>query len=128
MKKIMFVIPSLGGGGAERVLLTILRHLDRATFKPFIVCFSWENDYVSELPSDISVLCLDKKNRFDALRLIASLAKIIRREQPLLLCSFLPYAYFISIVAKKCPAKECRWCYASKTIYPLIYNMNDSAV
>lgn len=29
MKRVMFVIESLSGGGAERVLSTLARHLDR---------------------------------------------------------------------------------------------------
>ncbi len=29
MKRVMFVIESLAGGGAEKVLATLVRHLDR---------------------------------------------------------------------------------------------------
>lgn len=32
MKKILFVIPSLGGGGAERVLVTLLNNLDKTKY------------------------------------------------------------------------------------------------
>ena len=35
-KKVLFLLPSLTGGGAERVFTTLLRHLDRTRFEPHL--------------------------------------------------------------------------------------------
>jgi len=34
--KILFIIHSLGGGGAERVMVNLLRHLDRSKLEPLL--------------------------------------------------------------------------------------------
>lgn len=39
-KKVLFLIESLAGGGAERVLVTILNHLDRQAFEVTLCCVS----------------------------------------------------------------------------------------
>ena len=32
-RRILFLIPNLRGGGAERVIVTLLRHMDRSLFR-----------------------------------------------------------------------------------------------
>lgn len=100
-KKIMFVIPSLAGGGAEKVIVLILRHLDRTRFEPIVVVFSAVNDYKEDIPPDVRIISLNKKNRFDNLRLVPALSSVIRAERPDLICSFLYYANYISVLARK---------------------------
>lgn len=36
MKTILFVIPSFGGGGAERVLVNLVNNLDKTKYKVFV--------------------------------------------------------------------------------------------
>ena len=64
-KKILFVIPSFVGGGAEKVFLNILKYLDREKFIPYLVIFSCKGEYLTMVPQDISIYDLNKKNRFD---------------------------------------------------------------
>jgi len=45
--RVLFVTPSLKGGGAERVLVTLLGHLDPARFEPVLATFFEGNDYPS---------------------------------------------------------------------------------
>ena len=35
-RRVLFLMPTLGGGGAERVIVTLLRHLDRSRFEPHL--------------------------------------------------------------------------------------------
>lgn len=38
MIKVLFVIPNLGHGGAEKVLVNLLKHIDRKKFSASIFC------------------------------------------------------------------------------------------
>ncbi len=100
-KKILFVIPSLAGGGAEKVLVLVLRNLDRGLFEPVVVAFEAKNDYKTDMPGDVSVISLGKKGRLDNLRLVFSLSSVIRDEKPDLICGFLYYANYVAAIAKR---------------------------
>lgn len=49
MKKILFVIESLGGGGAEKVLTTIVKNLDRTKFEVTVLTVVETGVYVDEV-------------------------------------------------------------------------------
>jgi glycosyltransferase involved in cell wall biosynthesis len=55
--KVLFVTADLNGGGAERVLLTVLRHLDRELFEPSLFLLRNEGVYWDEVSSDVHVTC-----------------------------------------------------------------------
>ncbi len=107
-KKIIFVIPSLAGGGAERAFLNILKHIDRKRFRPMVVTFSPENAYPGEIPSGIENICLYKRNSLDFLRLVHTLSRIIRVERPEAVVSFLDYANYLTILAVKLSGRKTR--------------------
>jgi len=52
-KKILFVMPSLAGGGAERVFAMLLAHLDRARFEPHIAVLQTGGAYADDIPEDV---------------------------------------------------------------------------
>ncbi|RKN85657.1 glycosyltransferase [Paenibacillus ginsengarvi] len=60
-KKIMLVVPSLRGGGAERVMLTLLKHLDRERFDLHLAVVSKEGPYIKDIPEDVTVHDLKSK-------------------------------------------------------------------
>lgn len=55
-KKCLFVLPDLSGGGAEKVTLTLLRHLDRDQFSPTLFLFKAQGDFLTEVPKDVPLL------------------------------------------------------------------------
>ncbi len=72
-RHILFVIPSLRGGGAERVIVTLLRHLDRAKFRlSLAVVDTREAAYRDDVPSDVEFIDLQAR------RVSLALSKIIR--------------------------------------------------
>ena len=97
--KILFVIPSLGGGGAERVLVLLLKHLDRSRFEPLLVVFNIEEAYDKDFYRDVPIICLKKRNRFDFFRLVWELSRVIRKERPSLILSFLNYTNYLVVLA-----------------------------
>ena len=55
---LLFVVPRLGGGGAERVFATLLRHLDRGRFRLALAIQHRDGEYMDTLPGDVEVLDL----------------------------------------------------------------------
>jgi len=98
MKKIrvLFVINSLAGGGAERVLVHILENLDRSQFDISLCTFSSQVDY--NIPSDIKYFSFNKRNYFDLLSIIYKLKNIFQFEKYDVVVSFLTYTnIFVTI-------------------------------
>jgi glycosyltransferase involved in cell wall biosynthesis len=54
-RKILFLLPSLTGGGAERVFTTLLRHLDRTRFEPHLALLQAQGAYMDDIPKDIPI-------------------------------------------------------------------------
>lgn len=53
-KRVLLLLPSLTGGGAERVFLTLVRHLDRSRFEPHLAVLQAQGAYVEDVPKDIA--------------------------------------------------------------------------
>jgi glycosyltransferase involved in cell wall biosynthesis len=99
-KKILFVIPSLAKNGAENVLVMILQHLNRERFQPAVLSFHSRNDFGSDIPDDVKILSLHKKNKWDNLNILFRLSKVLRDENPDLICSFITYTNYLCSMAK----------------------------
>jgi glycosyltransferase involved in cell wall biosynthesis len=52
-KRVLFLMPTLGGGGAERVIVTLLRHLDRSRFEPHLALVEAVGPFLKEVPADV---------------------------------------------------------------------------
>ncbi|HAX73196.1 MAG TPA: hypothetical protein DCY20_06695 [Firmicutes bacterium] len=63
MKKIMFMIPNLGGGGAEKVLVDIINHLDPLKFETTLILLQHEGIYLKSVAPHINVIALRKSHR-----------------------------------------------------------------
>jgi glycosyltransferase involved in cell wall biosynthesis len=46
-------MPNLGGGGAERVIVTLLRHLDRSCFEPHLALVEAVGPFLKDVPADV---------------------------------------------------------------------------
>jgi glycosyltransferase involved in cell wall biosynthesis len=58
----LFILPNLGGGGAERVVLTLLRWLDTEKFDPTLLLLKKEGVYWSEVPEGLKIVYLSDEN------------------------------------------------------------------
>ena len=78
-KKVLLFRPTLGEGGADRVTITLLRHLNRQSVSPLLVLVKRAGALMDEVPKDIPVIDLKAgRLRFSWLRL----ASVLRREKP----------------------------------------------
>jgi glycosyltransferase involved in cell wall biosynthesis len=51
--RVAFVLPDFGGGGAEKVTLTLLQCLDRKIFQPELIVFAGDGPLSAMVPADI---------------------------------------------------------------------------
>lgn len=77
MKTIVFILPDLGQGGAERVITTIINHLDRSRFKPKLILFEKKGFYLQYLEKDVEIIELNTSRiRYSIFKIIPALKKI----------------------------------------------------
>lgn len=102
MRNVCFLIPAFYGGGAERVMLNVLRHLDRSRFSPLLVLLVEKGPLLSDLPMDIRILTIRKDGNGFLLKLLDSykLAKLLDEERPDILISFMWYTNAITLLAR----------------------------
>jgi len=106
VKKVVFIIPTLGGGGAERVFLHIIRNLDRSKFIPLVVLFEEKGELLSELPADIGLTILKqdagtyKMYGTVFIKLARQLSRLMRNERPDTVVSFMWYTNFVTLIAR----------------------------
>jgi len=60
-KRVLFLLPTRGGGGAERVMVTLLLHLDRSRFEPHLALVEAVGPYLEEVPADVPIHDLKAK-------------------------------------------------------------------
>jgi glycosyltransferase involved in cell wall biosynthesis len=61
-KKILFVRPTLGYGGADRVTLNLLKGFDRDLYLCDLALMRAEGEFISDLPNDVTVFDLKAKS------------------------------------------------------------------
>ncbi len=63
-KKLLFILPSLSGGGAERVVLNFLSSIDNSKYEATLLLLKNFCDFKDELPKHIRVvICLKPENK-----------------------------------------------------------------
>ncbi|AVR00347.1 hypothetical protein OBCHQ24_15495 [Oceanobacillus iheyensis] len=73
-KKVAIVVPSLRGGGAERVIVNIIRHLDLDKFDIRLFLIKKEGPYLKSVPKNITIIDLDSERvRYSVIKLIKKL-------------------------------------------------------
>ncbi|MDQ7842945.1 MAG: glycosyltransferase [Armatimonadota bacterium] len=63
MIRVLFVLPNLQGGGAERVALDLVRHLDRRDFRPCFFLLKDEGQLRDSVPDDVPVRAGNPRRR-----------------------------------------------------------------
>jgi glycosyltransferase involved in cell wall biosynthesis/peptidoglycan/xylan/chitin deacetylase (PgdA/CDA1 family) len=77
---ILYIIWSLGLGGAERVVINLVKGLDKHKFNPIVCCLNEKGRFAEELEKEgIKIIALNKKSKID-MGVIRQLGKIIREN------------------------------------------------
>ncbi len=96
--RLLAVSPDLQLGGAERVLVTSLRHLDRQRFQPVLVTFTGEGPLFDALPPDVPAETLGITR---ARHSVGALAKALKRHRPDVVLSNIWHATAAVLVARR---------------------------
>ena len=109
MRKVCFVIPALTGGGAERVMLHILKNIDRTRFMPSLVVFEKKGEMLFDLPTDIDLSVLkSRRSRYGLQYLIfIKFARLIRKKLPDVIVSFMWYTNVVVVVGRALSGVQC---------------------
>lgn len=59
--RVLVVLGSLGGGGAERQVAVWLRHLDRTHFEPTLYLTARRGELLGEIPADVPVVAFEER-------------------------------------------------------------------
>lgn len=113
MTKLMMVIHSLRGGGSEKVLVNLLKGLDRNDFSITLVLYEGVFDYPSPENVDLEILNIPASwNIFKLTRgfilKITRLARLFRRKKPDVVFSLLSSTNVAVILAKLLSQAKCK--------------------
>src|SRR5258708_2690448 len=96
-RQVLFLIPSLEGGGAERVFSMLLRHLDRSRFESRLAVLQAEGAYLRDIPQDVVVHNLNiSRVRYALPRVV----RLVWKVRPRTLLSTLRHLNLALILAK----------------------------
>ncbi len=80
-KKILFMIDSLEGGGAERILSYLLRGMDRSLFDLHLLAVIGEGIYLNEIPDDVTVKYIFKSRWSQRYKPVRNFYRLYRRSR-----------------------------------------------
>lgn len=97
MRKIALFIPNLGGGGAEKVMVTLANYFIKKNYNVNLILLNKKGEYLDLLDEKIKIY--DFKN-IRALYSIPKLISYIKSEKPDVILSFLTHTNIAAIIAK----------------------------
>lgn len=99
---VLWLIKGLGSGGAENLLVSAARHIDRDRFNYSVAYFlPWKNALVNDLEdAGLPVTCLNQRKSYD-LRAMVALNRKLRKDRIDILHAHLPYSGIVGRLASK---------------------------
>lgn len=116
MIRVLFVLPDLAGGGAERAVLNVTRHLDRHRFRSTVFIFHDVVDYAQETPDGVSVCSgggPDSRLRSDGRRMLTRLFRCAANSDVVVGGYELDPTYFAYLAARLCRKPVIGWVHIS---------------
>ena len=113
-RKILFIIPTLSSGGAERVIINLLRHFDPSKFVMILAVVDINSEvYLNDLPVDVDLINLRcTRVRFALLKII----RLIWQIKPKVVFSTLGYLNLSLAILKPLLPKNIRYLCRETTI------------
>ena len=100
-KSILFILPDLNAGGAERIVTTIANHLPREKFSPSILLLRKEGLYLDFLQNDVEIIDIKTPRIRHALKPI--LKQIRKRKPDIIFSGFGEVNAYLSLFIKLFP-------------------------
>lgn len=95
---VAFYLPSLRGGGAEKVILNLVKEFVNRGFRVDLVLVKAKGEHLDDVPKSANIIDLDSRRFFAAL---PSLASYLKSNHPDVLLSTIDTANIVAIFAKR---------------------------
>ena len=118
-KKLLFVIPSLGAGGAEKSLVNLLNVIDPERYEVDLFLFSTTGLFLPQLPDFVKVLPKPKRMTTFQLPLLESVLQFISKGKLSMIWNRVMFAMVQRWHSNKAKAEQCSWKFLSKAVKPL---------
>lgn len=96
----LLMVPSLRGGGTERLVSILTRSFDRTRVAPSLVLLSDDGPFRQVVPEDVPVINLGKRSKTDLPRLVWRLSRILEDTRPQVAIGFMTYANSLLLAAR----------------------------
>ncbi len=97
-QKIAFFVPSMRGGGAERVMLNLARGFAGEGFDVDLVLTKAEGPYMALIPPEVNVVDL---NSHRVLACLPNLVRYLRKQRPQVMLSTMLHTNIIALLARR---------------------------
>ena len=118
-KKLLFVIPSLAAGGAEKGLVNLLNQIDYKKYEVDLFMFSHSGIFLDFLPKEVNILNLPEDYIDFYLPLTKSIKNMITKGKISLLINKLVFTFLNRIKKDTLNIEQLTWKYISKSINKL---------
>jgi glycosyltransferase involved in cell wall biosynthesis len=110
MIKVVFLIRSLGQGGTERQLATLIPQMSKDRFEVTVITFYPDGTFSAEMAANkVRVLSLNKRGRWDVFGFLWRLASELRKIRPDIVHSFLVEPNLVAVFLKLFVSSKLVW-------------------
>ena len=95
--RIAIYLPSLSGGGAERVMVTLANTFVKLGFKVDLILAMAEGPYLNEVSHEVQIITLNSRRSW---YLLPALAVYLRKKKPIVILAAMGHANVLSVLAK----------------------------
>lgn len=95
--KVLFILPSLSAGGAERALITLMNNVNRERFEPIFLCINTHGKIREWIAEDIPFYTFEKNTTKGS---IFSLIKFIRQHKPKVIFTTMVHTNALALLMK----------------------------
>jgi glycosyltransferase involved in cell wall biosynthesis len=93
-KKVLFLIPSMAGGGAERVFSLLVRNINTKKWQPVLGLLQAKGPFLNTIPASVRIVDLDcSQSRYALLKIV----RLVWKERPHVVCSTLGYLNLLTL-------------------------------
>lgn len=126
-KKLLFVIPSLEAGGAEKSLVNLLNTIDHEKYDVDLALFLHSGIFLKQLPSFVQIIDLGNDYKTFTLGLFKSISKFLKQKKIALAFSRLIYSIKNNSISNDNSAEQYAWNNLKESI-PVLNKNYDAAI
>ena len=126
-KKILFVIPSLDAGGAEKSLINLLHAIDYSLFEVDLLVFHDKGIFLNSIPKSVKIISIYGDFLDFSEPILISVSELFNQRKFLLVMHRIFFALTNIIEKNKSKAEQLSWKHVSKAIPNLTKNY-DAAI